>query len=137
MRLEAEGRKPIEAASEGDVTRTLRSLRSYGPVSFASLTDEEGDYVQVAGGGIGCMLEKREAATCRHLRAYGPSAHPVYSDGTRLAFAGGEVPLRSDEWLKIGDVEQVFLAFLTQEPLPAHVLWRDISDVLERAIRDD
>jgi hypothetical protein len=52
MLLEVENREPVENASAADVHDAISKLRSYGPSSFASLTDEHGSYLQVAGGGV-------------------------------------------------------------------------------------
>lgn len=48
--LEIEGKKPVQVQDFALVEKTLRSLKSYGPASFAILTKEDGSYVQVAGG---------------------------------------------------------------------------------------
>lgn len=58
MRLECEGKAPIDDVSSEKVCRAVKALKSFGPSSFASLTDERGDYLQVAGGGVTCMLER-------------------------------------------------------------------------------
>ncbi|MET3180663.1 UNVERIFIED_ORG: hypothetical protein ABIC43_003829 [Variovorax guangxiensis] len=50
MRLEAERFEPLINPSNKQIEKLLMKLRSYGPQSFASLTDEAGNYVQIAGG---------------------------------------------------------------------------------------
>src|SRR5438552_2235378 len=98
MRLEVERKSPIEGPSDAQVRSEILGLRSYGPSSFASLTDEKGDYLQVAGGGVTCLLERRDAATGRHYRAFHDNPSAVFADGTALVFGGGEVKLAADEW---------------------------------------
>ena len=131
MLLEVEGKAPIAAVSEAVLRREISQLRSYGPASYAALTDEAGNYVQVAGGGVTCMLERREASNGRHFRAFQDKRNAVFADGTRLAFSGGEVPLASNEWFTSADAEALFLAFLRKEALPSHILWHDITPMLE------
>jgi hypothetical protein len=136
LKLEVEGRTPVTDPPEATIKAILRSLRSYGPSSYATLTRSDGDYVQVAGGGVSCMLERCEAATARHFRAYSDRTHPVFADGTIFSFGGGEIPLKADEWFNITDVEEIFLAFLTGVEFPTFVKWRDISALLSLSASD-
>lgn len=130
MRLEVENRDALDGASEAAIKIALRSLRSYGSSSYASLTRSDGDYVQVAGGGVSCMIERRDAATGRHFRAHKDRNHPVFADGTILSFGGGEIPLKADEWFNITDVNDVFFAFASGTEFPAFVRWRDMTALL-------
>jgi hypothetical protein len=132
MKLEVEGRPTIENVSLGQLRSAIRALRSYGPTSYASLTDGSGNYLQVAGGGVTCMMEKRDTSIGRHFRAYQDKRNPVFADGTILAFGGGEIKLMSDEWFNSTDVEETFAAFLSVKELPPRVKWRDMTDILQR-----
>jgi hypothetical protein len=97
MKLEIEGKPVIAAPTPVQVARGLKSLRSYGKSSYASLTDDAGNYVQVAGGGVSCMIERFECDAQR-WRAFHDKPSPVRPDGTILVFRAGNVPMRSDEW---------------------------------------
>ena len=130
MRLVAEGQSPIDNVTESTVRSVIAKLRSYGPSSFASLTDEVGNYLQVAGGGVTCMIERRDASNKHHYRAFQDKRSAVFAGGTALVFSGGEVKLASNEWFTSQDVEDVFLAFLRGEQLPTRIKWRDITDLL-------
>jgi|ERR1700691_208201 hypothetical protein len=127
MRLEAEKRTPTDNVKEKKIRATLSALRSYGPSSFASLTDESGSYLQVAGGGPHCLLERYNAPEDKFYRAYLDTKHKVFADGTVLAFGGGELKLLSDEWISIAVVIDAFLAFLHHSGLPAGIKWRDVT----------
>ena len=105
----------------------MLGLRSYGPSSFASLTDDQGNYLQVAGGQMTCMLERREAVNKRHFRAHLATPSKVFSDGTVLVFGGGELKLAADEWLSASVVLDAFLAFFKGQPLPPLLKWRDVT----------
>ncbi|MGF3025702.1 hypothetical protein ACQVP2_23095 [Methylobacterium aquaticum] len=133
MRLEVEGQPPVAAVGEAELRVALSTLRSEGPASFACLTDEAGDYLQVASGGVTCMIERHEARGHRHFRAFQNGASGIFADGTQLVFGSGAIRMRSDEWFTIRDVEAVFVCFLRGEPLPRHVRWRDISGMLSRS----
>lgn len=130
MRLEVEGRPPIEGIGEARLRRVIACLRSYGPASFAVLDDGAGGYLQVAGGGVTCMMERRDARTQRQERAFRDRTSEVFVDGTRLVFGAGRIPLRADEWFTAEEVAAVFVRFLRSEPLPEEVRWRDISESL-------
>jgi|SRR3954467_3073458 len=129
MRLEIEGKPPTDHATEAQVRSAVLGLRSYGPSSFASLTDSEGNYLQVAGGGVTCMLEMRDAASRRHYRAFHDVLRPVHPDGTLLVFGGGEIPLKADEWFAAPAVADAFASFLQGEKLPSSIKWRDVTDL--------
>jgi len=131
MLFEVEKKTPVESAEAADVRAVIPKLRSYGPSSYASLTDAQGNYLQVAGGGVTCMLEWRDAVNRRHYRAHLDAPSKVFPEGAILSFSGGEVKLRADEWLTAPMVEEAFLAFLKGEPLPASLQWRDISSMFE------
>jgi hypothetical protein len=106
--------------------RARSALRSCGPSSYASLTDDPGNYLQVAGGALTCLLERREAATGRHYRACLDAPRLVQPDGTLLTFGGGAIALRADEWLPATLVTEAFIAFLHHKTLPASLLWREV-----------
>lgn len=129
MRLEVESRPPIDSATEAQVRTAVLGLRSYGPSSFASMTDEAGNYLQVAGGGVTCMLEMRDASARRHYRAYQDVDRPIHPDGTLLVFGGGEIPLKADEWFAAPMVADAFVSFLKGEELPSSIRWRDVTSL--------
>ncbi len=130
MRLEVERKAAVEQPTEKVVRSALMRLRSYGPQSYASLTDDEGNYLQVAGGGVTCLLERRDARSGDHFRGYHDKPSPVFGDGTALVFSGGEVRLNADEWFTASAVADAFAAFLTGAPLPDNIRWRDVTSSL-------
>jgi len=132
MRLEVENKRPVENATEEKVRSAILNLRSYGPSSFASLTSENGNYLQVAGGGVTCMIERRDASGGHHYRGYQDKRSQVFPDGTALVFGGGEVRLTADEWFTADQSIEVFLAFLHGAEAPGFVKWRDISEMFRK-----
>lgn len=129
MQLEVENSPPLSKATESQIRSAIGALRSYGPSSYAALIDDIGNYVQVAGGGVTCMIERRDIQTGKHFRAYRDEASKVFLDGTTLAFGGGEIKLAANEWFKADEAEEVFLAFFNQSALPEWIKWRDISQI--------
>ena len=130
MRFTMESAKPIDNPTPMQLQKCLRKLKLAGKHEYAVLEDPDGNYVQVAGGGVACMLEMRRTQPLKHFRAFQDKHHPVFRDGTKLRFAGSEVTLSSNEWLTIDQVIEVFLGFHAGSPWPAWVKWRDISDVV-------
>jgi hypothetical protein len=129
MRLEAEGGVVVENPAWKEIEKLLKKLRSYGPISFASLTNADGSHVQVAGGGVVCMVEWFDAGSKKHFRAWQELPISVFPDGTHLVFSGGSIPPRQNEWFKIGQVLELFRAFSSGRIMEA-VHWREITETL-------
>lgn len=125
MKLEMEGKPAIQEPTESQVRKAISALRSYGSSSYASLTDAHGNYVQVAGGGVTCMLERYDAESRKRFRASHGNPSPVRPDGTILSFRAGNIPMPSDEWFMSDQVADVFTAFLRSELLPEYIVWRN------------
>lgn len=130
MLFEVEKNPPRQDPTAAQVSSAIAKLRSYGPSSFASLTDELGNYLQVAGGGPTCLLEKRSVVDRKHFRAYLETPSGIHPDDTILAFSGGEVKLRADEWISVPLVTQAFTAFVHGNDLPQSFQWREITSLL-------
>jgi hypothetical protein len=132
MLFEVENEAPKRDPAAAQVSAAITKLRSYGPSSFASITDAQGSYLQVAGGGLTCLLERRAAAGGQHFRAYLEAPGGIHPDGTILAFSGGQIKLQADEWLSAPLVIEAFTAFLQGHALPASIRWRDITPIFKR-----
>ncbi len=126
MILECEKRPTVTSVTASIVKRVVKSLRSYGPSSFAVLTDAQGNHVQVAGGGITCMVEMREIEGGKHYRAFLMESRKGCPDGTLLVFGGGTLSLKADEWLTSDQALEILLAFLAGQELPKNVFWREV-----------
>ena len=124
MRLDVEGKASVSNPTPAQIARAIRSLKSYGRSSYASLTNESGDYVQVAGGGVSCMVELFVAPTEVRCRAFHDKPSAARPDGTILVFGAGKLPMRSDEWFMANQVVEIFLVFHSNAPFPDYVRWR-------------
>lgn len=132
MLLQAEGKTPVKFPTAKKVLAVIAALRSYGPCSFASITDPLGTYLQVGGGGQTCILERWPADCTCHFRAYTDRRSKVFEDGTVLAFSGGNIPMQSDEWLAADLVGEAFCAFLEGRELPSQIRWREMPSLTAR-----
>ena len=127
MLFERENAKSFERPSEARLRLELGRLRGYGKTSFASLTAEDGSYVQVAGGGVACTVEWHPADG-RQLRGYQDIPKVPFPDGTPLRYSGGWVQMLRDEWFFVEQVADVFVAFRFSREFPAFLHWRDYTD---------
>ncbi|NTX45543.1 hypothetical protein HT749_19305 [Burkholderia cepacia] len=125
MKLDVEGKPTIENAKEFQVIRALKSLKSYGPSSYASLTDDAGNYVQIVGGGASCMIEHYKVDSAKRTRAFHDNPSPIRPDGTILSFRAGNIPMRSDEWFMVNQAIEIFAAFINGMEFPVFAHWRD------------
>ncbi|KAF0240808.1 MAG: hypothetical protein FD167_4099 [bacterium] len=135
MIFERENTKPICNPSNKILAKELNKLRRHGNSSFACLTDEDGSYVQVAGSGICCLLERRNINQ-KHYRAYQnpPIVPPDFKDGTILSFSGGEIPLNRNEWFKIDQVIETFCAFNKKSQFPEYINWKEITSIFSKTL---
>ena len=70
MKLEAENSPVIVGSNQAQLIKELKKLKSYGPSSFACITDDNGNYVQVAGGRSTCFIERLDAKSKKLFRCY-------------------------------------------------------------------
>lgn len=129
--LEGEAAKPLVNPTLAEVERALRRLRSTGPSSFASLSRDDGSYLQTAGSPGGLLLEKRDADG-RQFRAFQNPPVVAFEDGTELVFSAGRIKLAASEWFQMRQVVAVFQAFALRAPEPDYLRWRDINQMLHR-----
>ncbi|WLI06922.1 hypothetical protein PSH66_00920 [Pseudomonas sp. FP597] len=127
MKLEAENSPVIDDVNQAQLIKALKKLKSYGPSSFACMTDDDGNYVQVAGGRFTCFIERYDAKSKKLFRGYHSNSSTNFEDGTLLSFSAGRVPLKKDEWFNIDDVIEVFSLFNKNQVLPESICWREIN----------
>ncbi len=131
MMFEVEKQPFVQVSNFKKIEKSLRNLKSYGPQSYAILTNKHGSYLQVAGGRVTCVLEMREQSNDKHYRAYLRKAKVPFTGQQTLMFGGGHMKMEPDEILFINDVVQVFEAFFYSKDLPKNILWRDMSHAIK------
>ena len=133
MLFQRQNARDLVHPSDNQIARQLRFLKSYGRSAYASLTDAQGNWVQVGGGRATCVLEYKNGETGHLFRAFQPQpVVPPEFDEAVLTFAGSQLRLSQNEWFTIEQVIEVFLAFRHQRPFPETVNWRDITDQMTR-----
>ncbi|WP_198526720.1 MULTISPECIES: hypothetical protein [Xanthomonas] len=106
------------------IGKVIMSLRSYGVPSYASITNIQGSYLQVAGGGATCLLELYRADIKKRFRAFSESGLECFPDGTLLVFGAGKIPMKSDEWISAQKAIDAFVCFSKEQELPVEIHWR-------------
>jgi len=104
----------VDAPSDHVLESRLLALKSHGRHPYAPLTDVQGNYLQVAGGGVTCMVERFDVSTSTRVRAFHDKPSPVFPDGTVLAFGASELRLKSDEWFHASAIVESLLQVWTQ-----------------------
>ena len=126
--LEVEGHEPQASPSSLAVESWLRKLRSVGKYSYATLSKENGEYIQVAGGRVTWVLEHRTAQGVQS-RAFLSSPRTAMRGGLTMSFAKGNiVAFTPEECLFIDDVVLAFHSFINDEPFPGHIYWRTLDE---------
>lgn len=123
MIFEREGCKPTVRPTEAQLRRALSLTKS----SFASLTADDGSFLQV-GGGPGLFVLEYHDASGRHFRGRQDPPVTRFEDGTTISFSGSMVKMTNAEWFLIGQVAQIFLAFANGAPLPTLVQWQALNE---------
>lgn len=127
--LEVENKRSTEVTDFHKVQKAIEGLRSHGKSSFAILSSNSGDYIQVAGGIVTCVLERRLGS--EHSRAY-VREPKVPFEGTQVISCGaGMLKVQPEEILFAEDAVAAFRAFFTGGNYPENILWRDYDYNLE------
>ncbi len=127
MIFERENTKPVENPSEKQISYGLSHMKSYGKSSFATITDQAGNYLQIEGGKTFFLFEKRECSTGKHFRAYQQNPVVPFEDDTELCFSGGSIRLKRNEWFRREQVEETFISFSKGQELPIFISWTEIQ----------
>lgn len=133
MKFDRERAKPIEQVSEAQLRRGLGYMHGVSGCRIAILTDDDLSYVQAGGSGMTCCLEWRDMKQRKHFRAFQQPPIVPWPGVSRLPVSGGDVLLRQEEYFRIQQVTEAFLAFFHRQPFPAYIQWRDVSGELTAA----
>ena len=95
-------------------------------MSFASLTAEDGSFVQVAGGPGLFVLEYRDSAG-HHFRGFQETPVASHPDGTLLQTSAGSLSMAKADWFLVAQVSEAFASFLHSAPWPNVLHWRALN----------
>lgn len=127
MIFKRENTKDIQNPSAKQVAASLSKL-SGSKRSYSSLTDSDGSFIQMAGGGFSCCVELKESnLLCRATQS---KKIVPWNEVTILATTAGEFKLDPHEYFSIGQVLELFICFLESKPYPSNIKWVDIGDRL-------
>jgi len=98
--------------------------------TFAYLTRENGEYLQVGVERPWCVLEWRQLSPVLHQRAFVINRQRDIDAGVEINFTAGPIPLEQDEWIPIELVSKCFEAYLVGCNFPESISWRSINHLL-------
>ena len=79
------------------------------------------------GSGIGILIGTPQCPIVVPARRRANIHNVPWPGVSKLPVSGGDVSLRQDEYFRIQQVTEAFLAFFHHQPFPAYIQWRDIS----------
>ena len=123
MKFKLENKTEINTEDFSLIEKNMKLMKSYGTHSFASLTDEYGNYIQVGGGQFTCFVERFDYSSKILYRANHNNSSTKFPDGTKLEFGGGCVTLKSTEWFNITESIELFSCFFKKIDFPKEILW--------------
>ena len=94
--------------------------------SFASLTADDGSYLQIAGGPGLFMLEFHDARR-NQFRGFQDEPVAIHPDGTILMSSAGQMPMARAEWFLLRQITEALAAFLEGGDLPEYLRWRSVD----------
>ncbi len=121
-KFQRENCKPIDDPGARKLALELSRTR----MSFALLSSDEDQYIQVAGGPGLFLLERREADGA-HYRAFQETPVASHPDGTALMFSGGRVKMAQRDWFLLHQVIDVFVAYAEGREFPALIQWKRVE----------
>jgi hypothetical protein len=127
MKFQREGCKPITSPSEAKLRLELSRAKS----SFASLTADDGSYLQV-GGGPGLFVVERRDREGGHFRARQNPPVTRFDDGVTISFSGSTLAMANSEWFLLDQVVSIFSAFARGD-LGSMVQWERLDEQFARA----
>lgn len=127
MIFQRNGCKPRLNPSAKQLALELSRTKS----SFASLTAENGSFVQVAGGPGLFAIEYRDSSG-NHFRGFQEKPVACHPDGTLLQTSAGSISMARADWFLIGQVSETFASFLHSVPWPSNLHWRALNEQFEK-----
>jgi hypothetical protein len=127
MIFQREGCKPLLKPSAKQLVLELKRTKS----SFASVTAENGSFVQVAGGPGLFVIEYRDAGG-KHFRGFQDAPVASHPDGTLLQTTAGSFSMAKTDWFLAAQVAEAFSSFLHSAPWPGILHWRALNEHFEK-----
>ena len=127
MIFQREGCKPILNPSAKQLTLELKRTK----LSFASLTADDGSFVQVAGGPGLFVLEHRNFSG-QHFRGFQDTPVALHPDGTLLQTSAGSFSMAKADWFLVAQVAEAFASFQHSAPWPSVLHWRALNELFEK-----
>lgn len=128
MIFQRERCKPLSSPSAKQLAGELGRTKS----SFASLTAENGSFVQAAGGPGLFVVEFRDSYG-QHFRGFQETFLAAHPDGTLLQTTAGSFSMARADWFLNAQVVELCVSFVHSAPWPGFVRWRALSEHFEKS----
>ncbi len=129
MVFESQNGRRIVGPEKQQVLEAIAKLDGVGN-SYASLEDDQGNYIQVGGGPIEFTVEVRITAQDGTFAHWKAGLLNSKSDGEkRIIISGSVVRVKSDQVIDINTVKRLFEAFIDGDKLPDIVRWHDMTEM--------
>jgi hypothetical protein len=124
MIFDREGISQIEKPSEKKLKQQLSYLKGIKK-SFATLSKDSNNFIQMAGGGQTCCIEKKENGQL--FRAKQKNTIVPWTKKSILSTSCGDFELKPEEYFNIEQVVEIFVSYLNDSKLPDYVSWNETN----------
>ncbi len=129
MVFESENGRRTVSPEKQQALEAIAKINGVGN-SYASLEDDQGNYIQVGGGPLEFTMEVRttvQDGTFTHWKA---GLWNAKSDGEkRMIISGSVVRVASDQVIDINTVKRLFASFFDGDKLSDIVRWDDMTEM--------
>jgi hypothetical protein len=125
--LQRDGCKTVVDPSDAKLLQHLRRLRLVGRSQFLVLSEMDGDWLQIAGGTLCCIVERYCARSKTLWRAHRVKCLQMYAGVHEFALSGSNRQIEPDELLRMAEAEEIALAFRNAGDVTQIFAWRAIS----------
>ena len=122
MKFERENTKPLEDPTARQVEASLGKLKG-SQRSFARLIDDEGNFIQMAGGGFSCLIEIVSGKIIKRASQEEPIV--PWQETTTLSTTCGEFEMDPREYFSIDQVKEAFFRYLNGDRKLEYLKWQE------------
>jgi len=124
MKFERENTKPIKGPSAKQLSSSLKHLKG-SKRSFAILSSNDENFIQMTGGGYSCILEI--SIDGELFRASQEKAMVPWAETTTLHTSCGEFKVEPKEYFNVQQVTDAFVKFLAGDRTHEKYKWKRVK----------
>lgn len=128
MIFQRESCKPLMNPSAKQLVLEIKRTKS----SFASLTAQNGSFVQIAGGPGLFVIEYRDTSG-KIFRGFQDVPVAQHPDGTLLQTTAGVFSMAQTDWFLAVQVSDAFASFIHHTPWPDILHWKETGETSSKS----